>query len=244
MLIYRGSFSVFSTSVEVILSMITCWHPCFSILHECGGDPNAIQDDKGNYLYSPRVWRWSLKLNQTTAEINSILHECGGDPTCSRCSGTSFQYSPRVWRWSYGICHHHKGKSVFSTSVEVIPPTPASETKKNCILHECGGDPQQYLESLFITLYSPRVWRWSLDTNPSHYKDDVFSTSVEVILGKLFVFKNPNCILHECGGDPGYKRAFDTGIVYSPRVWRWSWGGDAVKSFQNVFSTSVEVIPV
>ena len=40
MLIYRGSFSVFSTSVEVILRKlkIIVLPPC--ILHECGGDPN------------------------------------------------------------------------------------------------------------------------------------------------------------------------------------------------------------
>lgn len=39
MLIYRGSFSVFSTSVEVILGGQVFESPQVGILHECGGDP-------------------------------------------------------------------------------------------------------------------------------------------------------------------------------------------------------------
>ena len=39
MLIYRGSFSVFSTYVEVILLSIGVGETVTGILHACGGDP-------------------------------------------------------------------------------------------------------------------------------------------------------------------------------------------------------------
>ena len=43
MLIYRGSFSVFSTSVEVILLAALNQGYRLCILHECGGDPLKAQ---------------------------------------------------------------------------------------------------------------------------------------------------------------------------------------------------------
>ena len=59
MLIYRGSFSVFSTYVEVILFEAIEYFTQTSILHVCGGHPVSriiIQTDEE---YSPRMWRSS-----------------------------------------------------------------------------------------------------------------------------------------------------------------------------------------
>ena len=57
MLIYRGSFSVFSTSVEVIPGTSGLTAGLEGILHECGGDPVLIVKNICIIEYSPRVWR-------------------------------------------------------------------------------------------------------------------------------------------------------------------------------------------
>ena len=74
-------------------------------------------------LYSPRVWRWSFRHEQSLATqkvfstcvevilkgcafcfVNaSILHVCGGDPNLLFGLILMLLYSPRVWRWS---CFH------------------------------------------------------------------------------------------------------------------------------------------
>ena len=71
-----------------------------------------------------------------------------------------------------------------------------------CILHVCGGDPMTLIIFNKKTLYSPRMWRWSWFINPSKTGSQVFSTYVEVILGKLFPMLPFLSILHVCGGDP------------------------------------------
>ena len=53
---------VFSTCVEVILAELTYQVLLESILHVCGGDPNAKLAEKAHEEYSPRVWRWSQQL--------------------------------------------------------------------------------------------------------------------------------------------------------------------------------------
>ena len=57
MLIYRGSFSVFSTYVEVILIILLKKLQTISILHVCGGDPDLEPLHIAHQLYSPRMWR-------------------------------------------------------------------------------------------------------------------------------------------------------------------------------------------
>ena len=57
MLIYRGSFSVFSTYVEVILVRYDEGVLVGRILHVCGGDPYADHANADPYVYSPRMWR-------------------------------------------------------------------------------------------------------------------------------------------------------------------------------------------
>jgi len=81
MLIYRGSFSVFSTSVEVILSSWRARETRQSILHVCGGDPTVNGDD----WYPVSVFSTSVEVillwAVSTPQPFSILHTCGGDPS-------------------------------------------------------------------------------------------------------------------------------------------------------------------
>ena len=133
-------------------------------------------------LYSPRMWRWSLRRNKnefryyvfsTYVEvipstglvpkvISSILHVCGGDP--------------------YWAKRDKAERAVFSTYVEVILTEQKLNQFQTCILHVCGGDPVS-----------------ARQMNPPL---KVFSTYVEVILLSSSFAVEHFCILHVCGGDP------------------------------------------
>ena len=111
---------VFSTHVEVILSCLLVVFKWKRFLHACGGDPHSATTHKNNFLFSPRMWRWSQGQRlfpwwqivfSTYVEVilvyrlayrhhESFLHVCGGDPETD-------------------ITNRNDGK-VFSTYVEVI----------------------------------------------------------------------------------------------------------------------------
>ena len=173
---------------------------------------------------------------------NCILHVCGGDPV-NYCKLVVYcLYSPRMWRWSHHQALIVEVGPVFSTYVEVIPPTLAVLPFKPGILHVCGGDPKRVLHELAEVLYSPRMWRWSLSQAFFMPPQKVFSTYVEVILFKTEAFTICLCILHVCGGDPEWQSYSISAFQYSPRMWRWSSLADQGILGIEVFSTYVEVI--
>ena len=96
---------------------------------------------------------------------------------------------------------------------------------------------------MYISKYSPRVWRWSSYVVLISNVGFVFSTSVEVILMHSIMWVQRYCILHECGGDPFFWAFWSLLLKYSPRVWRWSLTELLKTLSSTVFSTSVEVIP-
>ena len=116
-------YGVFSTYVEVILKGEITWQIQLCILHVCGGDPVTIIFCMTNFMYSPRMWRWSsipkilptlCMVFSTYVEvipvyescqwaITSILHVCGGDPGSAAGLRILNWYSPRMWRWSCWI---------------------------------------------------------------------------------------------------------------------------------------------
>ena len=172
---------VFSTYVEVILLQVQMETKLVGILHVCGGDPNIGLSGDGNVMYSPRMWRWSLFkfvqfieimvfstyvevilcANATGLLYQGILHVCGGDPIWVDSIGLVAGYSPRMWRWSWHKQLPQFKLHVFSTYVEVIPPTPIKHTIHEGILHVCGGDPLLEIKIINFARYSPRMWRWS-----------------------------------------------------------------------------------
>ena len=111
---------VFSTHVEVILSLPDYDHVTRSILHTCGGDPLNKQIKELQGGYSPHMWRWSRAWNfkrlywlvfSTHVEVIPviwsielvlirILHTCGGDPNIAAINTHLLLYSPHMWRWS------------------------------------------------------------------------------------------------------------------------------------------------
>ena len=110
------------------------------------------------------------------------------------------------------------------------------------ILHVCGGDPNVVGHIHTAISYSPRMWRWSRQSQTNQTFDRVFSTYVEVILLSRKIFYLKQCILHVCGGDPRGDACQLSWWVYSPRMWRWSSWKLSNLLTKIVFSTYVEVI--
>ena len=234
--------AVFSTYVEVILKSLEVNSTKSSILHVCGGDPVDLKAHENNYVYSPRMWRWSRSdeakikhrgVFSTYVEVIlprlllpgktlSILHVCGGDPQNNMPVCLFNLYSPRMWRWSWAAQKWQCRFRVFSTYVEVILLHSEEKCLMYRILHVCGGDPKPRLCKRLLHWYSPRMWRWSLCND----------------LG-LF---NGGSILHVCGGDPQIRLVIALLELYSPRMWRWSFHQVGLLFAVVVFSTYVEVI--
>ena len=133
---------------------------------------------------------------------------------------------------------------VFSTCVEVIPIRSNKTADILGILHVCGGDPCKISHNILISVYSPRVWRWSFHFACWLHNWKVFSTCVEVILGFTGRDAMKFSILHVCGGDPLPLLVSTIYLLYSPRVWRWSPAAGTGGILITVFSTCVEVIPL
>ena len=55
--------------MEVILVSLLALLLVFSILHVCGGDPGDTGDTYDAKKYSPRVWRWSLRMKQAQSGV-------------------------------------------------------------------------------------------------------------------------------------------------------------------------------
>ncbi len=91
---------VFSTYVEVILSLPEIFAAEPSILHVCGGDPNIDRSlEQLNQVFSTYVEVILLTTPSLTLK-SGILHVCGGDPWAAAEKGCWKPYSPRMWRWS------------------------------------------------------------------------------------------------------------------------------------------------
>ena len=92
--------AVFSTYVEVILTLALACLVFVSILHVCGGDPARAEFYTNFNKYSPRMWRWSWsKIYQSArASVFSTYVEVIHNLTTTFISGK--RYSPRMWRWS------------------------------------------------------------------------------------------------------------------------------------------------
>ena len=63
MAMYKRHPTVFSTYVEVILSLLLYTTTYMGILHVCGGDPFKIIFISKWIEYSPRMWRWSKGIS-------------------------------------------------------------------------------------------------------------------------------------------------------------------------------------
>ena len=193
---------IFSTYVEVILILLITVIFQLNFLHVCGGDPEETIQNRKEWLFSPRMWRWSWvkdkaellkKIFSTYVEVilqypsfgchwNDFLHVCGGDPIFIVHNYFSNSFSPRMWRWSSNSSVVWFFSSYF--------------------LHVCGGDPKARLPQSGRSKFSPRMWRWSSNTSSAVKGFLIFSTYVEVILNFKNAVISTFYFLHVCGGDP------------------------------------------
>ena len=112
---------VFSTYVEMILSVTLIFPSTLSVLHVCGDDPKASRLLTVASGCSPRMWRWSYDYDPYLLEVEvfstyvemiltrsqfpltmlCVLHVCGDDPIWLQSIDMMLKCSPRMWRWSY-----------------------------------------------------------------------------------------------------------------------------------------------
>ena len=158
-----------------------------------------------------------------TQRPKNFLHVCGGDPQFQFFIDFFQSFSPRMWRWSSTSLTGLASWTIFSTYVEVILTGTWLTDRQSHFLHVCGGDPNRLLGIVFalinflhvcggdpgrlllpigITLFSPRMWRWSWWWSHVRSLTIIFSTYVEVILCLYFRIKRVSYFLHVCGGDP------------------------------------------
>ena len=150
------------------------------------------------------MWRWSYSFPVDGSKINvfstyvemipierlnaiivtSILHVCGDDPRHRKTKHLQDRYSPRMWRWSYHDRVVLRYLNVFSTYVEMILKWKKIWNYPLSILHVCGDDPVFKSTHLKPLVYSPRMWRWFSADTALKNSDSVFSTYVEMILGR------------------------------------------------------------
>ena len=147
-----------------------------------------------------------------------------------------------MWRWSSSLIRPFGLLFVFSTYVEVILTMTWTTLLRSCVLHVCGGDPSMPIKLRFNCLCSPRMWRWSQQSQLKQQSQLVFSTYVEVILRNERDENGNLSVLHVCGGDPNFVTSITSTRLCSPRMWRWSSKIFTKKLTGRVFSTYVEVI--
>ena len=150
---------VFSTCVEVFLSMLRRLAAQTSFLHVRGGVSSGWKKREKIRKFSPRAWRcfytnaiqeWAWRVFSTCVEVflqnpsqrsstSSFLHVRGG------VSGYEVRYcnwrefSPRAWRCFRGSHLEPLHLCVFSTCVEVFPARRVFKNVLEGFLHVRGG---------------------------------------------------------------------------------------------------------
>ncbi len=112
---------IFSTYVEVFLSLEYLHQLISNFLHVCGGVSKRINEGLTVFLFSPRMWRCfplqrPLRLRLSifstyvevflkTSRINGcatdFLHVCGGVSALKSIADIENTFSPRMWRCFY-----------------------------------------------------------------------------------------------------------------------------------------------
>ena len=212
---------VFSTSVEVFLSLWVRPRSAISLLHVRGGVSNKRQGGSHERRSSPRPWR-CFQLNKILA-VNAAVFSTSVEVFLHQvfCAGRLFSSSPRPWRCFLRL-------SVSRSTVMGL-------------LHVRGGVSKRTAIESTTQLSSPRPWRCFHHWYRAWRLVRVFSTSVEVFLNGKSGMAKTYSLLHVRGGVSGVDLSRAFGLQSSPRPWRCFLHPRAGRHRWLVFSTSVEV---
>ena len=132
---------------------------------------------------------------------------------------------------------------VFSTSVEVFPPSSLLIWLPIGLLHVRGGVSKNGDLLDTFNESSPRPWRCFHESATEQVSIKVFSTSVEVFLSMEKIIASSVCLLHVRGGVSDSSIVPASWVWSSPRPWRCFRIFLVHSTLSWVFSTSVEVFP-
>ena len=190
---------------------------CF--LHACGDVSFEGYATIGNKVFSPRMWRcfsgrrWDymkaevfsthvemfLLWTDTWTDRHRFLHACGDVSYNLMRRQHQELFSPRMWRCFYYLNSRLDRRDVFSTHVEMFPPSDSVRTQRSGFLHACGDVSVLHTPDLHIRRFSPRMWRCFQLCSDCVWGWDVFSTHVEMFLPMRSSQARCSGFLHACG---------------------------------------------
>ena len=131
--------------------------------------------------------------------IRCFLHVCGDVSPVPIEASITLEFSPRMWRCFLRILHITEGRTVFSTYVEMFPPSVKAEFWWMRFLHVCG-DVSRLVRKVVDSLpFSPRMWRCFSCEAGRGSGQGVFSTYVEMFLQKPQKDEKGHSFLYMCG---------------------------------------------
>ena len=150
---------VFSTHVEMFLFLSVLYKVLERFLHACGDVSEAsIKEASPLRVFSTHVEMF-LSRTMPTATLMSFLHACGDVSILPRLLMVLLSFSPRMWRCFYCKRLHERQRGVFSTHVEMFPPSCSVTGKVRRFLHACGDVSSEFLQIGSTEEFSPRMWR-------------------------------------------------------------------------------------
>ena len=235
------STAVFSTSVEVFLSVAQFCDVDSSLLHVRGGVSfSSCQVGIRCLVFSTSVEVFP-RASTASGCSGRLLHVRGGVSYTVHGFTEDNMSSPRPWRCFLISKAFTSQMKVFFTSVEVFPRTRTTRARARSLLHVRGGVSERDARGGTRYTSSPRPWRCFHHGLVHFGTEQVFSTSVEVFPPYAHAVSHTCRLLHVRGGVAISRRRPSSRSLSSPRPWRCFLHVDDLQKPKWVFSTSVEV---
>ena len=190
--------------------------------HACGDGPASTTSGNDAFVFSPRVWGWSVVLSDGLLRLRRFPHACGDGPHPDWACNYAREFSPRVWGWSVRPASVRLDAKVFPTRVGMVRTRQPSGCGRGRFPHACGDGPSMEFQDFVDRMFSPRVWGWSVIRCDQ----------------RLGLRRFP----HACGDGP---KLWDMDLScgkFSPRVWGWSAAVGAGLPSWKVFPTRVGMV--
>src|SRR5208282_3261241 len=131
-------------------------------------------------------------------------------------------FSPRVWGWSdYAPCRD-EFTDVLPTRVGMVRECLCDGAGCRCSPHACGDGPYSDALQKGHSMFSPRVWGWSVIRLRHVRRRDVLPTRVGMVRTAVSPCRPGLGSPHACGDGPHRRIVGQRAGMFSPRVWGWS----------------------